>query len=226
MTHSDKIKLYIKLGGDPNKVKSLTIENLQNRAALAYLMDQIKIVQVSSEPEALSVPAVIKSEVKIPAARKTKWNDLISQYPVSLHETYNSRYKYWLESCSLKIQLNNVPEGNQKEAYRIQSEILKNIHKMDQCQAALDYYNETKSVLPTESSREFTGVPKDKLIMLRNNLRSNISQRKNTLKKKQSSLPDVGSPNYLSRLNMLQQKVEELKSKELDLEKIENLLVE
>lgn len=41
-------------------------------------------------------------------APKPNFGDLISQYPVELHPTYQKRMEVWLKACSLKMQLNEV----------------------------------------------------------------------------------------------------------------------
>ena len=227
MTHQENIQLYLKLGGSSKIAKDVSIPNPKNVGKLAYLLSQlsppseaifeIEEVKPSTTVESVSTP--------LPEPPKTKsWGDFISQYPVSLHATYNDRLVYWLKACSLKIKLNALHPSEEKQAYALQKEILESVLIVEKSQTALQYYLETKRELPSESEENYNGWSQSKLITKRNNLRSNISQRKNTIQKKQSMLPNIGAPNYLSKLSSLQNKVEELRQKEIELEKLSALV--
>lgn len=228
-THQENIQQYLALGGDARKVKQLTVSNLQNRARLAYLLGQLRT------KEDISVQNdVIKGQLKTmaeppaptppPVRKKGVFSDFISQYPTELHETYKKRYDSWLEACSLKVKLNEVPDADSDAALIIQEQIMKSFDEFDRCQEALDYFNKNKRVLATKSDRDFSQLSPVELLTLRNNLRTNISKRKGTIKKKQAALPDPGSDDFKMKQNALSRKIEELRNLELQLKEVERLM--
>lgn len=227
-THQENIKLYLSLGGDSRKAKQITAYTLQNRAKLAHLLGQLqtkpdnlgqtvsKERKYESNPEPVDEPA--------PVRKKGVFSDFISQYPVALHETYKKRYEHWLEACSLKVSLNEIPEDDSEAALIIQDKIMKCFTKFDACQEALDYFNEKKRVLPVKSSQDFSQLTPVELLKIRNNLRSQITKRKATIKKKQTELPDPEDDNFKVKQNALNRKIEELRELELQLKEVESLL--
>ncbi len=226
--HQENIKLYLSLGGDSRKAKQITASTLQNRAKLAHLLGQLQTKpdnlgqSVSKErkyepnPEPVDEPA--------PVRKKGVFSDFISQYPVELHETYKKRYEHWLEACSLKVSLNEIPEEDSEAALIIQDKIMKCFSRFDACQEALDYFNEKKRVLPVKSSQDFSQLTPVELLKIRNNLRSQITKRKATIKKKQTELPNAGPDNFKLKHNALNRKIEELRELELQLKEVESLL--
>lgn len=232
-THQENIKQYLSLGGDPKKIKQLTAANLQNRARLAYLLSQLEsapasatatINAVTPAVEIATSPVVVTAPVPPPERKKGVFSDFISQYPTELHETYKKRYEHWLEACSLKVSLNEVPENDVEVSLVIQDKIMKCFKNFDACQEALDYYNEKKRVLPVKSSEDFSKLSPVELLKLRNNLRSQITKRKATVKKKQSEIPDPASDQFKMKQNGLNRKVEELREIELQLREVERLV--
>lgn len=228
LSHQENIKLYLSLGGDTRKIKALTAATLQNRARLAYLISQLQTKPdnlgqtVSKErkyepnPEPVDEPA--------PVRKKGVFSDFISQYPVALHETYKKRYEHWLEACSLKVSLNEIPEDDSEAALIIQDKIMKCFSRFDACQEALDYFNEKKRVLPVKSSQDFSQLTPLELLKIRNNLRSQITKRKATIKKKQTELPDPEDDNFKVKQNALNRKIEELRELELQEKQLNDLL--
>jgi len=224
-THQQNLKTYLSLGGDPKKAKQLTAANLQNRAKVAYLISQLQ-PQIEAKPTA---PTIHDSAIELtpaapPERKKGVFSDFISQYPVALHETYKKRYEHWLEACSLKVSLNEIPDQDSEAALIIQDKIMKCFSRFDVCQEALDYFNEKKRVLPVKSSQDFSQLSPVELLKLRNNLRSQITKRKATIHKKHSELPDPEADNFKVKQNALNRKIEELRELELQLKEVESLL--
>lgn len=229
-THQENIKLYLSLGGDTRKIKALTAATLQNRARLAYLISQLQTNEdISGQKEAIERKQKTVSEsaadpAPTPVRKKGVFSDFISQYPIALHETYKKRYEHWLEACSLKVSLNEIPDQDSEAALIIQDKIMKCFSRFDACQEALDYFNEKKRVLPVKSSQDFSQLSPVELLKLRNNLRSQITKRKATIHKKHSELPDPEADNFKIKQNALNRKIEELRELELQLKEVESLL--
>ena len=87
-----------------------------------------------------------------------------------------------------------------------------------------DYYNEHKRVLPTETKTDFSQLSPAELILLRNNLRSNISHREKTLKKRIAELPPEDDKSFRTKKNFILNKTEEMNELKLQLEEIEKLI--
>lgn len=239
MTHKEKLTIYLQNGGSQKVAKDLAIPNLQNMGKLSYLLSQMNVDLKNPTPvlaeQTTPVPPLVtpsptqtalpKAEKKVSVLRPSKqWEDTISQYPVSMHETYNQRHSNWLTACSLKMQLNELEDHQEREAYELQKQIMRHIHAMEKCQNALHYYNETNRELPTKTEENYNGWSQSQLITKRNNLRTNISQRKNTIAKKTKELPAEGDPTRFAKLGVLQTKIEELRQKELEMEKLDSLI--
>lgn len=215
--HRENLDEYLRLGGNPKIAKQLTIESLQNRSRLSYLLSQLKPVDIIEENAAYPEPVLITPappEPVQPPERKRVFTDMIFQYPAELHTAYKKRYEYWLEACSLKLKLNEIPEEDHSAAFDIQEKILKCFDNFDKCQNALDHYNKNKRIMSIDSTQDFTKLSSAELILKRNNLRTNICKRKKTIEKKRENLPDPESPDYNLKLSSLNQKLEELQDLE------------
>ena len=225
-THAENIAEYLKLGGDSKKTRSLTSATLQNRARISYLLAQLPKTESTDQTHksAIEKPNPEPQPVAIPERKKGVFSDFISQYPVELHATYKKRYEHWLEACSLKVKLNDIPEDDEEAALEIQEAIMKCFANFDDCQEALQYFNEKKRVLPTKSGKDFTAMDGRELLQARNLLRSSISKRKATIKKKQTELPDPKHPSFKTKQNALNRKLEELRDLELQEKELGRLL--
>lgn len=230
--HEENIKKYRELGGNENEILNLKFPSLQNRAKLVYLIKQIdsSIHKISnSEDEKLEtiernncISTVEVSDIESTPSHKML--GFISQYSVELHETYNKAFNSWLKACSLKIQLNAITQENEPEAYRIQCEIFNEFKSFDSHKKVLDFYNENKRLMPTDTISDFTNLKPLKLLQKRNNLRGLITRRRQTIEKKEAELPDKENVLYQKRLSALNKKKEELQELMLDLEKLNGLI--
>ena len=221
-THQENIQDYLSNGGDPKVAKTLTLSNLQNRGRLSYLLGKLKIKPAEKyDPGKVPDPEESAEPVKV---RKSVFSDFISQYPTELHATYKKRYEVWLEACSLKVSLNEVPDKEVESALIIQDKIMHCFNDFDKCQEALDYFNEHKRVLATKSNKDFSKLTPREVLQLRNLIRSNISKRKNTLKKKLSEMPDPSDDRFKMKQNALNRKKEELQELELQESELNKLL--
>ncbi|CDN79533.1 hypothetical protein [Elizabethkingia anophelis] len=221
--HKQLIGQYISSGGNPEKIKAFQDFSTANHAKLKYFIKQLgetpePIISVSDENPKETVPAEHK--------KQSIFSDLISNYPQELHIAYKQRYDYWLEACSLKIQLNAVDHGDEKTAYEIQNKMFAALDQLDKCQNALDHYKEYKRVLPIETKVDYGSLSPMELITTRNNLRSNITKRKSTISKMEASLPKTSHPNYKRDLHLLNRKKEQLQEYENRVEQLNNLINE
>ncbi len=216
--HTQNLSLYLSSGGDSKLAVRYKSPTLANRAKITYLLSQLKVADNvdSSTP-------VDKKET-LPEPAKPKFLGLITQYPVDLHPTYHEAFGSWLNLCGLKLQLNEVPEDDEAAAFEIETEMLRKIRRFDTCKAALDYYNEHKAILPTESKRDFSKFSPLELDRERRNLESNISKRRKTISAKELELPEPGELQHYKKLEALNKKRSELEELLLDLEKIQELL--
>lgn len=218
-SHKENIEEYLRLGGSSKTAKQLTIETLQNKSRLSYLISQLKPSEHTQEskPAAALEPITPEPEESKPiivSERKGVFTDLICQYPVQLHSVYKKRFESWLEACSLKLKLNDIDPNNISEALDLQIKIIDSFDDFDKCQNALDRFNENNTIITVESGKDFSKLSPAEIILKRNNIRTNITKRKKTIQKKKDSLPTADSLDYIYKLNILNQKIEELQDLE------------
>ena len=219
-THKILIDQYLSLGGSKEKINSILSFSLGNHARLKYCIKQLNAV-----PAKIDTTKPASPTTEPDSKRKSIFSDLISYYPVELHQAYKMRYDHWLEACSLKVLLNEVDIKNEEKALEIQWKMFDNLESMDKYQKALEYYNEHKRIIETETKETFDDLSPMELIKKRQNLRSNISKRINTLKKMEESLPEKGAEDYNLRLHLINRKTEEiqqLKNRVVKLDEIIN----
>ena len=125
----------------------------------------------------------------------------ISFYPLELHPIYKKRIESFYEACTLKTQLNNLPEESEKEALELQF----------------------KRIMPFETKEDFSGLSPQELVNKRQKLYSRISKRKSTLlalDNRYKSCPEGASK--VSLLNKINQKKEEMQQLNLQVEALTN----
>lgn len=210
--HKELLNKYSSLGGDQTMVKKLSSFSLVNHSKIKYLIKQLdiqvnadKTKEIEFDAETLEPPKQIEVQ-----ERKSKFSDLISNYPQELHSVFKRRSDHWLSACSLKQQLNSLEKKDETTALKIQWKILENIEAMEECQKALDYYQDHKRILPTKTDKSFSDLNPLDLLKKRNNLRSNITKRSKTLKQMESDLPEKGSKEYNLKLHLVNRKREQL----------------
>ena len=226
--HAKNIELYLSLGGDPKIASKHKSANLQNRAKISYLLSKIPKSEIKAAEEK---PVIVKQSEIVNTAEpekvesnKPKFLGLITQYPVELHQAYNDAFAYWLQICSLKIQLNAVAPEERSAAYQIQKEMMLKFQKFDKCKDALDHYQENKRIFPTVAKNDFSGLSPAELITKRINIRSSITKRRQTIDKMEQNLPEESSPDYFKKLDSLNRKRESLQQSILDEEHLTELL--
>lgn len=220
--HKELIEIYLSSGGDAKKIQLYKSFSNANHAKLKYFVKQLKV----DLPESKPIKPEVKSAKIIPEEKNRKgiWNDLISQYPVELHKDYQNRYKYWLEACSLKVELNAVHRKDEKTAYELQEKIMFCFEKMDKAQKALQHYQDHKRIIKTETKADFSQLSPMELLLKRNSMRSNISKRNSTIDKMEESLPDASSPDFKRKLHSLNRKKEQLQEILNELEILEEMV--
>lgn len=219
--HKKLYEHYLSNGGDVKKVLLYKTFSIANHAKLKYFIKQLNIV---TTPDPVKDNEDKKEKVKSPDHRKGIFADLISNYPKELHEAYKNRYEYWLNACSLKIELNNVHYSDEDTAYEIQAKLWDCLEKMDRCQEALDHYRDHKRILETKTLADFSKLSAIELLKKRNSIRSNITKRKSTIKKLEEMLPRHTDANYRKKLNQVNLKIEQLRKIENELVRLEEII--
>ena len=220
--HRQLLEEFLSAGGNSRIAESLKNFSLQNYAKLKY---EYKRLGAIHQHETLKEP--LKEESGNPKTEPLKrkvFNDLISDYPVELHPAYRRRWDLWMQACSLKMQLNKIPETETESALEIQMKIYRCFLDFDQCQKVLKHYREHKRIMPLEAETDFEGMSELEIYKHRDNLRALITRRKQTINKMENSLPAPEDPEYKSRLHTLNLKREQLQEKENELMECENFL--
>ena len=217
-THEENIHFYLENGGDHKIANRHKLATLQNRAKISYLISQQKpkeSITYQDEEKKYQDDSKKYQDVK-PA--KPAFLGFISQYPVELHSTYKNCYNAWIDVCRFKIQLNDVVPLDVEDAYQLQLKIFKSISKFDRYKNSLDYWNDHKRILPTESKKDYSKFTPLELDQERRNLASLICRRRQTIEKKKKELP------YTKKILSIQVKNEQLEELILDENKILDLL--
>ena len=223
--HTQNLSLYLSSGGDSKLAVRYKSPTLANRAKITYLLSQLKVADnVDSSKNSVDSSTPVDKKETLPEPAKPKFLGLITQYPPTLHPSYHEAFSSWLNLCSLKLQLNEVPADDEAAAFEIETEMLRKLRRFDTCKAALDYYNDHKAILPTKSKRDFSKFSDLELDRERRNLESNISKRRKTISAKEIELPKPGELQHYKKLEALNKKRSELEELLLDLEKIQELL--
>lgn len=222
--HTQNLSLYLSCGGDAKLASRYKSPTLANRAKITYLLSQLKVADSSIPIQDQKETILENSETELSKPAKPNFLGLITQYPPELHPSYHEAFSSWLNLCSLKLQLNEVPADDEAAAFEIETEMLRKVRRFDTCKAALDYYTEHKAILPTKSKRDFSKFSPLELDRERRNLESNISKRRKTISAKEMELPKPGELQYYKKLEALNKKRSELEELLLDLESIQELL--
>lgn len=221
-THKKLYDHYLSHGGDAKKVQLYKSFSCANHAKLKYFVKQLNIIFPKVDPVKIQEPK--KEIIKSVKERKSIFSDLISNYPKELHGAFKDRYDYWLNACSLKIELNEVHYSDEETAYEIQVKLWDCLEKMDRCQEALTHYRENKRILETISTADFSKLSAMELLKKRNSTRSNITKRKSTIRKLEELLPKHTNPNYRKKLHQINLKIEQLRKIENELQILEELI--
>jgi len=219
-THKKLYEHYLSHGGDAKKVQLYKSFSMANHAKLKYFVKQLNVVPKVEPEHQLPKKEIIKSIKE----RKSIFSDLISNYPKELHVAFKDRYDYWLNACSLKIELNEVHYSDEDTAYEIQAKLWDCLEKMDRCQEVLTHYRENKRILETKSTADFSKLSAMELLKKRNSTRSNITKRKSTIKKLEELLPKHTDPAYRKRLHQINLKIEQLRKIENELKSLEEVI--
>ena len=223
--HEENIQFYLENGGDHKIANRHKLPTLQNRAKISYLISQQKpkesITYQDEEKKYQDVSESNKEEIQ---PTMPEFIGFISQYPTELHSAYQDCYNAWIKVCSYKIQLNDVVPLDVEDAYKLQLKIFKSISKFDRFKNSLDYWNDHKRILPTESKKDYSNYTPLELDQERRNLASLICRRRQTIEKKEKELPVKSDPNYNKKYIAIQFKKEQLEELILDENKIVTIL--
>ena len=209
------------LGGDDRLIGLIGESlNLRTEARIKY-----EIKKRKTQPQGRVSAIVKEAKAKEPNYKpKESFRDYISEYPPELHPVYMDRRDNFLQACSLKVKLNSLSPMEEKQASLLQWEIWGLFEAMDRCQRILNHWKETKRILPNETKEDFASIPEKKLDLTLRNLRSNKSRRTKTIQKLKSELPDAEFPDFKTRFNLLNRKIEQLAEIELQIEKLESMI--
>lgn len=210
--HQELLEKFRTLGGSEKLAQSLTPFSLKNFAKLKYELSKLEGKGQKTEGN----PPDAKSEPPTAIRQNKVFNDLIADYPVTLHPVFRKRWEVWMEACSLKIQLNALgenPKVDIETIFAIQWKIYRCFQEFDQCQTILKHYREHKRVMPFELGIDFTKMSEMEVFKYRNNLRALITRRKQTIKKLENELPSAESQQLKAKQHTINLKKEQLQEK-------------
>lgn len=223
--HQELLEQFRTLGGSEKLAQSLTPFSLKNFAKLKYELSKLEGKGQKTEGN----PPDAKSEPPATIRQNKVFNDLIADYPVTLHPVFRKRWEVWMEACSLKIQLNALgenPKVDIETIFAIQWKIYRCFQEFDQCQTILKHYREHKRVMPFELGIDFTKMSEMEVFKYRNNLRALITRRKQTIEKLENQLTeqsdDVAKKKMTHTINLKKEQLQEKINELLECNKILN----
>lgn len=229
--YKNLIAEYLEKGGSKSFIAKLsTVYSLQNEAKLRFELKRLK--PVSSEETPQTEPVMVSPEETVVPLTETIVSEaktlnnigLISEYPLQLHSVYSERKQQFIKACSLKMQLNALPSGEELKAFELQKQIISCFDFIDDANKQLEYYREFKRILPTENKVDFSTLSPTELFKKRNTLRSNISNRLKTIEKLQKELETAPLKTKLRLQDKLSKKLEELEVIKLQVDELTNLI--
>jgi hypothetical protein len=232
-SYADGVTLYRQLPTcNSNLLRNFSKENSANFLKLKYELKKALLSgSVTIVPKAEKVVAVAKSEpVTEPLLKKiikqsaavSFEKETMAMYPMELHSTYRQRVSDFYLACELKFQLNSIADDDEEHALKIIIQLDDLWTRIDRAWMILGHWKDHNRIMPTEKSEDFSTMSGKKLILLRNNLQSNISKREKTIEAMQERV--TASPEDRTALNLLNRKLEQLEQMKIDLETIRKTL--
>lgn len=208
------------------QLKSLggNIDSLRGVSAFYSIENELK---VRKEIQRLLSNQGINSKVQETKKQETNEQNtapkesLIADFPQELHPFYLAKKQTFLQVCSLKTLLNQVPSASESEALALQRQIFDLFEKMDDCDYILDHWKKHKRILVQEKTNDFSHLTAVELVQRRNTLRSNITAREKTLEKWKKQLEN--KENFTLQEKIVK-KTEELIQLKLTVKKLDELI--
>jgi hypothetical protein len=239
-SYDDGLKLYSQLPTcNSNLLRIFAKENSSNFIKLKYELKKVLLsgnstivpklknsvaVQTASIPrndQALKSEPLLQEIIKASAAVSFE-KETMADYPMELHSTYRQRIADFYQACELKFQLNFIAEDDEDNALKIIIQLDDLWTRIDRAWMILGHWKDHNRIMPTESHEDFSQVSGNKLVMLRDNLQSNISKREKTIKSINERVKS--SPEDRTVLNLLNRKLEQLEQLKINLETVRKKL--
>lgn len=232
-SYADGVMLYSQLPScNANVLRSFAKENSANFLKLKYELKKAslsgestiipKTEKIVTEPKKVPKSEPLLKEIIKQSAAVSFEKETMAMYPMELHSTYRQRVSDFYLACELKFQLNSIADDDEENALKIIIQLDDLWTRIDRAWMILGHWKDHNRIMPTEGSEDFNSLSGNKLIMLRNNLQSNISKREKTIESMQERVK--ASPEDRTLLNLYNRKLEQLEQKRIDLETIRKLL--
>jgi hypothetical protein len=232
-SYADGVTLYRQLPScNANVLRSFAKENTSNFLKLKYELKKASFsgmdtnvpakAKIITEPKKAAKPEPLLKEIIKQSADASFEKETMAMYPMELHSTYRQRVSDFYLACELKFQLNSIADDDEEHALKIIIQLDDLWTRIDRAWMILGHWKDHNRIMPTEKSEDFSTMSGKKLILLRNNLQSNISKREKTIESMQERVK--ASPEDRTALNLLNRKLEQLEQMKIDLETIRKTL--
>lgn len=243
----DKHKDYetgVKLYAESSAVKTRTLATLQrgkNPRNLAVLIKELRQLSKKKAPqppkgEHKTIPA---SKSKKPQSvlqpekenliqkssqqyfQKVKYGDL----PAELRPRFKRIREVWFQMCDLKFELNDVPVKKEKEALQLELQIEALDEEKEMIWKEIDHWKLHKSILPTKTEEDFTGLTGQQLYLKKANLVNYINKKNKRIDSWENNLDKETRKEERLKINQqINRTKKAVHRHQLDLKKIEELL--
>jgi len=232
-SYADGVKLYSQLPTcNANLLRNFARENSANFLKLKYELKKASLSggstiipkeeKIVTAPKNEPVPKPLLKEIIQASAAVSFEKETMAMYPMELHSTYRQRVSDFYLACELKFQLNSIADDDEEHALKIIIQLDNLWTRIDRAWMILGHWKDHNRIMPMQESEDFNKLSGKKLIMLRNNLQSNISKREKTIESMCERV--TASPEDRTLLNLYNRKLEQLEQMKIDLETIRKLL--
>ena len=217
----------LKRGQNPRNMAVLIKELRQLSKSRAYQKPKPKPVvkiEVVADPKPVQVEMERKNQIEQSANayfQKIKYNEL----PAVLKVRYRQLKDLFYDMSDLKFVLNDLPAKEVNKALKIILKIEALDEQREMIWRELDHWQDHKTLLPTKTENDFTGLSQQDLFLKKANLVNYINKKSSRIKKWESELQKKSNKD--ERLKIGQQINRTQKAvhlHKLDLQKIEGML--
>lgn len=242
----DKHKDYetgVKLYAESSAVKTRTLATLQrgkNPRNLAVLIKELrqlskkkgyqppkgeqKTIPASKSKKPQSVLQPEKEELIQKSSQsyfqKVKYGDL----PAELRPRFKRIREVWFEMCDLKFDLNAIPADKENQALEIILQIEALDEEKEMIWREIDHWKLHKTILPTKTEEDFTGLTGQQLYLKKANLVNYINKKQKRIEAWENAIKKEDKQERLKVEQQINRTKKAVHRHQLDLKKIEELL--
>lgn len=177
----------------------------------------------------IATPAAIlkeeRNEAKTKSANSFFKKILYGALPAELKVRFRLAKDIFYDMCDLKFALNDIPDNAERKALDLQLKIAALDEQRETIWKELEHWQQYKTILPTKSDMDFSGLTPQKLFLKKANLASSISKISKRIKGwKEIIKKEEDKECRLKLSQQINRSQKKLHQHEINMRKIEELL--